>query len=127
MRISAPAANEKLPRLSAVEVKSKIFYQYAGAIPVSAITPTTLIRRKSNVVGAEIQGEVVALDIEGGDCYGFNPVASAVWELLEHTTTIDAICRLLGEQFEVEEDKCRAEVATLIRRLEQDGLVKEIQ
>lgn len=94
---------------------------------MSTIALTTPIRRKANVVGAEIQGEIVALDIEGGDCYGFNQVASTVWESLERTTTIDAICALLGEQFDVEEDRCRDEVVALINRLAQDGLVSEVK
>ncbi len=87
------------------------------------ITESTPIRRKPNLLDAEVDGEIVALDVEAGDCYGFNSVASAVWNCLEDVTSIDAICAHLCGEFDVPEKVCRSEVVGLIKRLNDDGLI----
>lgn len=87
------------------------------------ITESTPIRRKPNLLDAEVDGEIVALDVEAGDCYGFNSVASAVWNCLAEVTSIEAICTRLCEEFDVAEPVCRKEVEDLIDRLNNDGLI----
>lgn len=93
---------------------------------MSTIEADTRIRRKQNLLDAEVEGEIVALDIEGGDCYGFNQVASEIWDLLKDDTSINEICRSMMQDFDVSEDQCRSGVEALIRRLESDGLVVSI-
>ena len=42
----------------------------------------TVVTRIGGVLEAEVDGEVVALDIEKGTCYGLNKVGSRVWRLI---------------------------------------------
>lgn len=90
---------------------------------MSTIAADTRIRRKPNLLDAEVQGEIVSLDVAGGDCYGFNSVASRVWTELENETTIEDICLALLEEFDVSQIDCREAVTNLINRLHNDGLV----
>jgi hypothetical protein len=90
---------------------------------VSDITEITRISRKPNLLDANVDGEVVALDIEAGDCYGFNVVASAIWGHLAKETTIEEICERLLAEFDVSEADCQKEVRDLVSRLEQDDLI----
>ena len=87
------------------------------------ITDSTPIRRKANLFDAEVDSEVVALDVEGGDCYGFNVVASAVWNRLSDQTSVTQICSELCQEFDVSEAVCHEEVLSLVKRLADDGLV----
>ena len=72
---------------------------------------------------SEVDGEVIALDVERGQCYGLNEVASRVWQLLETPMSIDEISVTLIEEYDVDGDECRAQVRELIDELVSAGLV----
>ena len=83
-----------------------------------------LIRRKGELLEAEVDGELVALHVENGTCYGFNGTATRVWALLEQPRSLDELCDALTEEFDVEREACAREVVALLRDLENDGLVE---
>jgi hypothetical protein len=85
-----------------------------------------LVSRKDGLVEAEVDGEIVALHVDNGTCYGFNGTASAVWRMLDRPRRLGEICEGLIGDYEVEPDQCEREVMELLRDLESDGLV-EIQ
>ena len=87
------------------------------------ILDNTPIRRKSNLLDTRIDDEIVALDVDGGQCYGMNAVASEVWELLSQCTSVEAISRELCRDFDIDMKSCLDEVRTLILRFENDGLI----
>jgi hypothetical protein len=88
------------------------------------VTDTTTISRNGTLLEAEVDGEIVALNVESGTCYGFNSTATRVWSMIEQPRTIGEICATLVAQFDVEPDDCRRDVVDLLRELQADGLVK---
>lgn len=82
------------------------------------------IKRITQILESEVDGDVIALDIEKGHCYGLNGTASHIWKLLEQERTLDAICADLVTRFDIERPQCQAEVAALIAQLEAEGLVE---
>lgn len=90
------------------------------------LTPDTCLIRTQSVLQSEVDGDVVALDVEKGQCYGMNGVASRVWALLETPVTPAAICAELTEEYEVDEATCRTEVLGLLDQLLSEGLVKRV-
>ena len=89
------------------------------------ILDSTPIRRKPNLLDTRIDDEIVALDVDGGQCYGMNLVASEVWELLSQCTTVEAITRELCVLFEVDMESCLDEVRALVIRFQNDGLIMQ--
>jgi hypothetical protein len=89
----------------------------------SALTLATAIVRNANVVDAEIDGEVVALHIENGACYGLNRVGSRVWQLASAPRPVSEICRTLLEEFEVSTSTCETDVLALLEGLRAEGLI----
>ena len=88
------------------------------------MTDTTTISRIGTLLEAEADGEIVALNVESGICYGFNSSATRIWSLIEQPRTVGEICATLVAQFDVEPDDCRRDVVELLRELQRDGLVK---
>ena len=88
------------------------------------VTDTTTISRTGTLLEAEVDGEIVALNVESGTCYGFNSTATRVWSMIEQPRTIGEICEALVAQFDVQPEDCRRDVIELIRELQSDGLVK---
>ena len=79
--------------------------------------------RSREILESAVDGEVIALDIAQGECYGFNPVASSIWHLLETETSVAEICDKLCKEFDVERDVCEADVTRLLGELRSAGLV----
>jgi hypothetical protein len=82
------------------------------------------IIRCDDLLEADVNGEIVALHIEKGQCYGMNGVASRVWALLAEPTTPEQICAKLSGEYEVELETCRADVMALLDDLRKEGLIK---
>jgi hypothetical protein len=88
------------------------------------VTENTTISRNGTLLEAEVDGEIVALNVESGTCYGFNSTATRIWSMIEQPRSLDEICRSLVAQFDVQPDACRDDVVELLRELQADGLVR---
>ena len=87
------------------------------------VTDTT-ISRNGTLLEAEVDGEIVALNVESGTCYGFNSTATHVWSMIEQPRTLAEICSALTARFDVEPEDCRRDVVELLRELQADGLIR---
>lgn len=83
------------------------------------------IVRHRDVVSAEVDGEVVALNAATGVCFGLNGTGSRVWQLAESPVSVAALCARLVEEFDVEPAACEAEVRGLVEELLREGLFAE--
>lgn len=85
---------------------------------------TTIYYRARPLMEAELGDELVALDIDGGHCYGFNAVAASVWRLLETPLSEDVIHDALMAEYDVAPDQCAQELGELIADLTTRGLIR---
>ena len=83
-----------------------------------------LIRRKGELLEAEVDDELVGLHVDKGTCYGFNATATRIWALLAEPKTLDQLCDALREEFDIDRSTCEPQVIALLRELETDGLVE---
>ena len=88
--------------------------------------PNARVVRCQELLEADVNGEIVALNVEQGQCYGLNSVASEIWRMLEEPKSIDEICGTLSSDYDVDSATCRSEVQILLSQLEQEGLVKAL-
>lgn len=82
-----------------------------------------LVTRRDGMIEAEVDGELVALHVEKGTCYGFNPTATRIWALLATPQRISELRDRLLEEYDVDADSCEREVRELLGELERDGLI----
>ena len=82
--------------------------------------------RCEEMLEADVNGEIVALHVERGQCYGLNAVASEIWRMLAEPTSVDEICRKLCEEYEIDSSTCQSQVQELVTSLQEEGLVKEL-
>ena len=88
------------------------------------LSPTSRVRRRSDVLFAPINEDVLALDETSGQCYSLNEVAGQLWQWIETPQSIEALCARLQEGYEVEPDRCVREVQTVLESLREVGLVE---
>lgn len=82
-----------------------------------------MVQRGTGLIEAEVGGEMVGLHIENGTCYGFNPTATRVWQLIEQPRALAEICAVLSAEFDVDPGECEADVRALLDDLASDGIV----
>ena len=92
------------------------------------MTTTTLagsdvVTRKGDLLTTEVDGELIAMSIENGACYGLNAVGTRIWALIEAPRSIDSLCATLLEEFDVAPDVCRDQVTELLASLRDEGMV----
>ena len=81
------------------------------------------IRRNAEFMEAEVDGELVALHVDKGTCYGFNATATRIWGLLAEPKSKEQLYAALTSEYAVDRETCEREVEPLLRELEADGLV----
>lgn len=82
--------------------------------------------RSITLLEAELGDELMALDPEGGHCFGFNSVASDVWHHLEIPKSFDELKQALLADYDVDSEQCGKELRELLDDLLEKGLVREI-
>lgn len=82
-----------------------------------------IARQDGDLVTTSIDGELVGMSVEQGVCYGFDAVATRLWELLASPCTLDALCAQLVAEFEVEGAACRSDVLAFLGELHGEGLI----
>ncbi|MEJ0025011.1 MAG: PqqD family peptide modification chaperone [Rhizomicrobium sp.] len=87
------------------------------------LTSASRVVRSSNLVQAEVNGEIVALHIEKGTCYGLNKVGSRVWELAASPVCVLDICAILSKEYDVAPAICQSDVLDLLEGLRAEGLI----
>jgi hypothetical protein len=74
-------------------------------------------------LAAEVDGEVVALDVARGLCFGLDAVASHIWRLIAEPITPQSLCATLAAEYEVEPEVCERDVLAFLDALATEGLL----
>jgi PqqD family protein of HPr-rel-A system len=82
------------------------------------------ISRSPDVETSEVDGESVLLDLASGDYFGLNRVGTVVWELLAEPRAIDTIAAALEERYDVDRAKATEDIARMLARMRDRGLVR---
>src|SRR5690606_8349229 len=86
--------------------------------------PSALLVRNPEIFASEIDDEMVMMDGEQGLYFGLNSVARAIWELLEKPLTYEALLQALTERYEVDAERCRADVEPFLRKMLESRLIR---
>ena len=87
----------------------------------------TLYKRATNLMEAEIGEELVALDPVRGECFGFNSVATSVWQKLEEPKSFEQLRDALLDEFDVGLEECNRDLRELLESLMAKGLLNSAE
>lgn len=91
------------------------------------ISSTTLLKRKPDMVGANIDGDIVMMGVDQGQYYGITGVGSRVWELLEEPISIDSITEIICSEYDTEKATCHDDMSKFINDLINIDLVEVVE
>jgi hypothetical protein len=75
-------------------------------------------------VSCDLGGEAAILNIKNGVYYGLDPVGAHVWNLLQKPQRVAEIRSAVLQAYDVEPDRCRQDVDTLLENLLAEGLIE---
>lgn len=82
-----------------------------------------LVRRNGGLIEAEVDGELIGLEVEQGVCYGFNGTATRIWALIEEPRKISDIRDVLLAEYDVNAETCERDLGSVLAELEANGLI----
>ena len=85
--------------------------------------PGPVYKRALELMEAELGDELVALDANLGECFGFIGVATSVWRDLKQPKSFDELRDALLAEYDVDPDRCSRELGELLDDMSSKGLV----
>lgn len=86
----------------------------------------SVVVRSNDLVQAEVNGEIVALHIEKGACYGLNRVGSRIWELAATPVCVRDISAIISKEYDVAPLVCQSDILDLLEGLRGEGLIEAL-
>lgn len=80
-----------------------------------------IVRRRDDWLVAKIGEDLVMMSMTNGRYIGLNEVGARVWDLIETSCDLDALCARLETEYEVAPAVCRAEIEAFISELVANG------
>ena len=87
---------------------------------------SVIYRRAAELLEADINDELVALEPNQGACFGFNAVARDVWRKLEQPLTFDQLRGQLLAEYDVSEQQCNDDLRNVLSDMTRLKLIEEI-
>ena len=75
-------------------------------------------------VACALGEEAAILHMGSGIYYGLDPVGARVWNLLQQPQSVEEIREALVAEYEVEPDRCEADLLDLLERLRSERLIE---
>ena len=82
-----------------------------------------VLRVADDVIGEILDGEAVLLHLKTGRYFTLNRSGTRIWQLIEQHASLEDVQNALCSEFDVDGDTARADIAELVARLENKGLL----
>ena len=76
-----------------------------------------LKKSSEEVLSSEVDGEMVLMNLQTGQYFGLDEIATEIWSLLDDPNSVDDLVKKLMEVYEVKEEECRADTKTMLVQL----------
>lgn len=80
-------------------------------------------RANEAVVAAELDNEMVLLNVESGIYFGLDELGTRVWSMLVDGQNDEGIIQQLLDEYDVERDRLATDVADFLESLHAKGLI----
>jgi hypothetical protein len=88
------------------------------------ITLNSLVYHHPEILSAPMDDELVMFSLEHGMYYGFDDIASIIWQRLDQPILVADLCEGLLSDFDVDQETCQRETLELLNWLYQQDLVR---
>lgn len=90
----------------------------------SPLAAADRLRRVPSLLAADVDGEMVMMDVEKGVYYGLDAIGSDIWKRLETPISAAELAAELAKAYEADVATIEADVLVLFNRLVEQGLAE---
>ena len=83
-------------------------------------------KRNTKTISGRLHDELIMMDIDQGKYFSLNPVATRIWDMIANPATIEELCLVLTEEYDVSDEQCGAEVTEYLDQMIRLGLVEQV-
>ena len=87
--------------------------------------PDSVVCATKHQVSSRLDDEVAILELERGVYYGLSRVGVRIWDLIQEPTRVRDVEDRLVSEYDVDAERCRADLLALLDSLKEAGLVEE--
>lgn len=88
------------------------------------ISLNSIVVVAKDVVSCDLEDEVAMLNLKDGVYYGLDPVGARIWNLIQKPIEVSSILETLLDEYDVEEEHCKADLMELLEELQEKELVR---
>lgn len=96
------------------------------AISLPVLDGSFVAERRRSVATVEVEGRAILLEGKTGSIQLLDPVATAVWTLLEEARRVEDLVADLGAMYGADVDVVRGDVIGFVRQLGRDGMLEGV-
>lgn len=83
----------------------------------------SVIVQKKELDTANMDGEIVMMNMDKGKYYGLNSIGSRIWELIEESIVVTELISQLTKEFNVDANVCKDNVLLFLNRLYDEEII----
>ena len=87
---------------------------------------SAMFKRSSRQVSCDLDGEAAILQLDQSVYFGLKGVAAEVWAALEQPRSLAELNQVVSRQYDVDADRCAADLVQFLLELQAAGLVERI-
>jgi len=88
------------------------------------ISDRSVVVAAKDQVSCDLAGEAAILNIKSGVYYGLDPVGARIWTLVQEPRKVAEIQTAITEEYDVEPERCARDLAGLLEKLLEEGLIE---
>lgn len=92
-------------------------------MPKREIGRNSVVVISSDQISANLAEEAAVLNLNSGTYYGLDPVGARIWRMIQQPQTVAAIHSVILAEYDVDANRCIADVLEFLEQLASDGLI----
>jgi hypothetical protein len=90
------------------------------------ITPTDRVIRTNGLLSANIDNDLMILNMETNNYIALDDIGSRIWDLIETPVLVSDLCLQLAGQFHAQPNQIEADVLAFLNELQTETLVNVV-
>ncbi|WP_374148488.1 lasso peptide biosynthesis PqqD family chaperone [Priestia megaterium] len=83
-----------------------------------------IVTQSAGNIVSDMGNEKVMLNIENGKYYNLGEIGGDIWESISKPTQVNELVHHIVKKYEVQTDKCEAEVISFLENMYQENLIE---
>ena len=90
----------------------------------NTISPESIVVVSKDQISCDLAGEAAILELKSGTYFGLDEIGATVWNLIAQPRRVVEVRDALVERYDVEAERCGAELIELLGELHERGLIQ---